>query len=135
MTYAVDSNLLIDVLHAPSVYTETSAVALEAARAAGLLVVSEVVYAEVSAFYLDPAAFPSALERLSVRFAASAPETLVRAGRLFRDYRQAGGARRQMLPDFMVDAHALEHADALLTRDRGFYREYFSDLKVIDPTE
>ena len=35
---------------------------------------------------------------------------------------------------FLIGAHALECADALITRDRGFMRKWFSDLQIIDPS-
>ncbi len=37
---------------------------------------------------------------------------------------------RRVLNDFIIGSHAKNFADVFLTRDRGFYRHYFSDLKL-----
>ena len=57
----------------------------------------------------------------------------VRAGEMFARYRSKGGKRTRMVPDFLIGAHAMLQCDALITRDGGFYRDYFKDLKIINP--
>lgn len=52
------------------------------------------------------------------------------AGQIWKQYRKNGGKRTRVLADFLNGAHAVTRSDQLLTRDRGYYREYFKKLKI-----
>ena len=135
MSTAVDTSVFLDILTADPRFGERSRDALESARTSGAVVVCEIVFAELAA------AFEGDLERLQsfladaeVSLVRSAEPTLAEAGRLWRAYRGGGGPRQRLLADFLVGAHAGLQADRLLTRDRGFYRSWFEELEVLDPT-
>ena len=55
------------------------------------------------------------------------------AGKVFMQYRKAGGSHTGVLPDFFIGAHAAVQQLPLLTRDVGRYRSYFPSLKLIAP--
>jgi predicted nucleic acid-binding protein len=55
------------------------------------------------------------------------------AARIMRGYARNQGPRERVAPDFLIGAHALQQADALLTCDAGFFRHYFDGLTVITP--
>jgi predicted nucleic acid-binding protein len=54
------------------------------------------------------------------------------AGSSWREYRRRGGSRMRTISDFFIAAHAKVRGGRLITRDRGFCRRYFTDLKIID---
>jgi len=132
---AVDSSILLDALGADPVFGEKSREALRAAYDAGALVACEVVWAEVRAHFPTDDAFTDVVHLLGIQFDPISSEAAAGAGRLWRESRKGGRfPRHRVIADFLVGAHARFQADALLSRDRGFYRKYFAQLRLIDPT-
>jgi len=135
MLTSVDTNVLIDVLEADPVFGERSCQALMKASNEGGLRVCDVVWAELFTLYDGQEdALKEKLSIMQVAFSPLTDKTSEVAAHCWHAYRTRAGARRRIAADFLIGAHAMTQCDRLLSRDRGFYRDYFSTLDLIDPS-
>jgi predicted nucleic acid-binding protein len=135
---AVDSSVLIDLL-GDDVRAEAAEESVRQALARGPVVVCDVVVSEVVAGLGFGAEVLDTLEEAGIRYSAIEARASVRAGEMQRRYKQRMKAEGRVpasprtVPDFLIGAHALLQCSGLITRDAGFFRDYFKGLKVIVP--
>ncbi len=134
MISALDSSIILDVLTEDARHADASENLLRRASAEGQLVVCECVLAEIRPAFTGPDSLDLFLSDWQVQFVPSSQVCALLAGRHFAAYLKRGGKEGRVVPDFLIGAHAQTHADRLLARDRGYWRDYFKGLKVLDPT-
>ena len=130
---AIDSSVIIDLLSNDAGTAEGAEASLRQSLTVGPVVVCDVVLAEITTALRDGAEALGVLEEMGISYLPAEAKAAVRAGEMQRRYRQRGGHRERTGPDFIVGAHALLQCSALITRDAGFFRDYFKGLKVIVP--
>lgn len=130
---AIDSSVLLELLTGEG-DADTAELALREALSRGPVVVCDVVIAEVCSSLQDGDRAMQAFEEMGIAYSTVEEKSAVRAGEMQRRYRTRGGGRARTVPDFIVGAHALLQCNGLITRDAGFFRDYFKGLKVIVPT-
>ncbi|MDA8083863.1 MAG: type II toxin-antitoxin system VapC family toxin [Nitrospiraceae bacterium] len=156
MITAIDTNILFDILIPGESHSESSKKLLDRHLANGKLILCEVVFAELAARFPSEQELKLFLAETSMRLVPSNEKSLHIAGMRWAEYaRKSKGnqfscsvcgksfsmhcphckalvtKRQIVLSDFLIGAHALEHADCLLSRDLGIYKNNFRDLKVI----
>ena len=129
---AIDSSVLVDLL-SNSERADMAETALRNALAHGPVVVCDVVVSEVCSSLRDGDQAMQVLEDMGLAYSAVEQKSAVRAGEMQRRYRARGGGRLRTVPDFIVGAHAMLQCTGLITRDAGFFRDYFKGLKIIVP--
>ncbi len=156
MITAVDTNIILDILIPDDPFGESSKALLDRHVSVGQLIVCEVVYAELAAWFSSEKELKTFLSETGMRLVYSNDKSLYIAGTRWAEYTRKGNKnlfacanrgnsfevscpqcatmltrRFHVLADFLIGAHVLVHADCLLTRDLGVYKTYFSDLKVV----
>lgn len=129
----VDSSVLLDILTEDAEWFAWSSEALAEQAERSVLVISPLIYAEVSVRFqrikdLDEALPASVFRRDSLPWQAG-----FLAGKAFVEYRRKGGTRRSPLPDFYIGAHAAIERMTLLTRDGARFQSYFPTIAIVTP--
>ena len=132
MKTALDTSVILDVLTADPEWADASESALKLALVQGPLVIGECVLAEITPA-LEPAELDQFLKDWKILFLPSTHESARAAGDMYRRYLPRTSKKTRVLPDFLIGAHAQFHAGRLLARDRGYYRDYFTNLTLIEP--
>jgi predicted nucleic acid-binding protein len=155
---AVDTNVLLDILGGDRTAADAARRVLGDAVDLGAVVICPIVYAELASEFAElgePDRFLSELGLDSEPFVAQA---LWRASEAWRAYvrRRCRAVqcshcgrrtdlrcpscqepivwRQHLITDFLIGAHASVQADVLVTRDPGYYRTYFPQVRLDVPT-
>ena len=132
MKTAVDSSVLFDLVKgAPG--AGAAQTALEAALAQGSLCVCAVVIAELGRYFSSEQDLREFLQACQIDHDPLTMDAALEAARIMRGYAKNKGPRERTAPDFLIGAHAIKQADALLTTDAGLFRHYFEGLRVVAP--
>jgi predicted nucleic acid-binding protein len=140
---AIDSSVLIDLL-ADGEHASQAEACLRLALSSGPVVICDAVVSEVTAGLGHGSEVMDAVESMGILYSPTELRSAIRAGEMQRRYNERRSVStkskvkkpempRRLVPDFLVGAHALLQCKALITRDQGFFRDYFKGLKVIVP--
>jgi len=156
MITAVDTNIILDILIPDEPFGESSKLLLDRHLSEGKLIICEAVFSELAAHFPSEADLKAFLAETGMRLVYSNEKSLYIAGTRWATYTRkinrnkftcsiCGSGfevicpeckttvtkRLHVLADFQIGAHALVHADCILSRDLGVYKTYFNDLKVV----
>lgn len=133
MAVLVDTNVLVDVAVRDPLWLQWSRRMLATLSERETLAINPVIYAEFSVRYDTQEEVDFLLPENEFRREGLPWTAAFAAGTIFRRYRQSGGGRERVLPDFLIGAHAAIRGYSILTRDAKGYRSYFPTVALITP--
>jgi predicted nucleic acid-binding protein len=157
MINALDTNILLDILIPNAAQVQSSLRFLSSIDPKDELIISEVVFAELGSQFRSFLDLTRFLQDTGIRLDPSNEDSLFESSCAWKKYSERKknmiicpacakqltltcdscqktiSFRQHILSDFLIGAHAKIHADRLITRDRGFYRSYFKNLKIHTP--
>ena len=130
MRTAIDTSVLLAIRGKEPGYESWEA-ALRQAAEQGSLWICPVVFAEMSPGRNSPSQLLKQFEALAIGYDDISTAAAHLAGCIHWKYRQEGGPRTHLVPDFLIAAHAEVQCDRLAAIDRGYLRRYFPRLKLL----
>jgi len=154
MITSVDTNILLDILIPETEFCLKSKQLLDEAIQKGSIIINEVIYAELSSQFKKHEDLEFFLKDTGIRLVPTNKKALYLAGKMWRLYsarkkkglqcskcgkiqeifcKKCGAGiftRQHIISDFIIGAFALLQSNVFLTRDRGFYKDYFKNLII-----
>ena len=129
----LNTNIIVDLFGTlDTVEARWSADRYADAVEAGRVACNLVIVAELSSYAPSSGALMRRLADMEIDVAELSLDAAFRAGAAFQRYRERGGTRTTILPDFLIAAHAASMGATLVTRDRRL-ANYFPELSLITP--
>ncbi len=129
----VDSNVIFDLLDSDPQWCAWSGAQLQRWAQLDRMTINAIVYAEISPRYRSEAKVDELLKELKLDFAKIPRAAAFLAGKAHFLYRQQGGMKNSVMPDFFIGAHATVLGCSILTRDTSRYATYFPTVALIAP--
>jgi predicted nucleic acid-binding protein len=130
----LDSNVILDIATANPHWANWSEEQVAAARLEGHVWINGVVYAELCYGFALINDVDRAVDKVRATLLDAPGEALFLAAKAFRGYRERGGTKTSILPDFFIGAHAALLGAKLVTRDPKGFRAAFPTLEVVAPS-
>lgn len=130
----VDTNVLIDVLENDPDWADWSIEQLRAQSKLRPLAINAIIYAELSLVFSRVEDLDSAIDGLGLALLEIPRPALFLASRAFMQYKRAVGVKSNVLPDFLIGAHAATEHMPVLTRDVRRYKTYFPTVTLVAPS-
>jgi predicted nucleic acid-binding protein len=134
MTTLIDSSVLLDLLVSDPRFGGMSETAITEAKRKGRLLICEAVVAEIRPALSSDSEFADFCEDIGLEFEPCSLGAALLAGTIYASYLANRGSAKRVLPDFLIAAQARSNDYALLARDRGYYRDYFQGIVLVDPS-
>jgi len=131
-TILIDTNVIIDVISDDPQWADWSLATLEK-HSEEELIINPAVYSELCFGYETNSEVDQLLRHFRLGFQETPKDGLFRAAKAFQKYKQRGGTKDFVLPDFFIGGHAESTSLQLMTRDVSRYQSYFPNISLIKP--
>ena len=129
----VDANVILDIWDPDPLWHTWSLGQVRRLSLLHDLAINPIIYSEISVSFATPSSLDKKLEDLRLHVLNIPRHAAFLAGKAHQQYRRRGGAKSNVLSDFLIGAHAAVLACALLTRDTRVYSAYFPTVALIAP--
>lgn len=132
MAILVDTNVIVDLITDDPKWASWSEQILESNLDQDLSI-NPAIFAELAYGFDSLTETESLVRQLALNYLETPRDGLFRAAKAFARYKQLGGTKQFVLPDFFIGGHAEASSLAIITRDTNRYSTYFPSVRLITP--